>query len=87
MRVFRQWHSVDYYLKRLMEGQVLILATLDEFQTRLDQLDAVTTNIAAELQALRDQLVGSGLSATDEADVLAKLDAKIVQLQGLGTTP
>lgn len=51
-----------------------IVAALTDFTTKLDALDAKVSEIAAEIQGLKDQLAQGGLSADEEAQVLARLD-------------
>ena len=70
-----------------MKGQ--LMATAEEFATRLN---AATDEIAADLQALRDQLqaVRDEIPAAQQAAVdeaLAKLDAPIARLEALGQDP
>lgn len=52
-----------------------IMATLAEFLDKLDAASIKITNIAAELAALKEQIANGGLTADEEAQVLAKVDA------------
>ena len=52
-----------------------IMATLAEFLDKLDAAGIKITNIAAELAALKEQIANGGLTADEEAQVLAKVDA------------
>lgn len=50
-------------------------------------IDVETTRIAGVLQALKDQLAEGGMSATEEAEVLASLQAQVDRLKGIGVDP
>ena len=52
-----------------------IMATLAEFLDKLDAASIKITNIAAELAALKEQIANGGMTADEEAQVLAKVDA------------
>lgn len=64
-----------------------IMATQLEFDAALGALDAATNDIAADIAALKAQIAGGGLTAEQEADVLAKLDAAAAKLTGLAADP
>jgi len=71
-------------LEQLKHQEKLLMAISDKEQKLLDRFDAATTKIAAELKDLKDQVKNSGAS-TDEID--AAFDAKIAQLEALGSDP
>lgn len=52
-----------------------IMATLAEFLDKLDAASIKITNIATELAALKEQIANGGMTADEEAQVLAKVDA------------
>lgn len=76
-----------------IEGKVnQIMATEAQFQDKLDQINANTTASAAAAQSikttledLRDQIKNSGLTAEQEAALLAKLDGPIATSAALKT--
>lgn len=63
------------------------MATLEQFEAALTRIDGATTNIANELQSLKDQIANQGLPSDVEANVLARLDAAATKLEGIGKTP
>lgn len=63
------------------------MAKQDLFEAALSKIDAATTDIASDLQALRDQIAGGGLSPEVEDAVLAKLDAAAARLEGIAADP
>jgi hypothetical protein len=50
-----------------------IMATIQEFQQALADINSATTNIADDIARLTDQLATGGLSADEEAQVLTEL--------------
>lgn len=68
----------------IIKNQETIMATLAQFEAALARIDAATTDIAADLQALKDQIAGAGLSSEVESEVLAKLEAAASKLEGIG---
>lgn len=64
------------------------MATLEQFQGILTRIDSATTNIAADLRKLKDQITGQGLPSDVEEEILAQLEAKAVALESIaGETP
>ena len=61
-----------------------IMATQAQFDERMGKIDAATTEIAADLKKLRDDLAAGG--AVSDAN-LAVLDAKIAVLDAMGKDP
>jgi septal ring factor EnvC (AmiA/AmiB activator) len=74
-------------VEQLEEGINQIMATQAEFEARLIEADLETDRLALEIQALRDQIAAGGMTAAAEADVLARLDATIAKLKGVGKPP
>jgi hypothetical protein len=74
-------------VEQLEEGFNQIMATQAEFEARLIEADLETDRLALEIQALRDQIAAGGMTAAAEADVLARLDATIAKLKGVGKPP
>jgi hypothetical protein len=64
-----------------------IMATQAEFTAAFERLNTATSNIAAVLNALRDQIAGLGLDATVEADILNKLGAAAGALEAMAQSP
>lgn len=64
------------------------MAINDDIDTRVAQLDAATTEVANDLQALRDEIAaGEFVSPEDKSAILAKLDSRIERLVQLGQDP
>ena len=57
----------------LLLGEKL-LATLADFTAKLDAIDTTVTAIKAEIADLKTQIAAGGLTAAEEATVLARLD-------------
>jgi hypothetical protein len=78
---------IDYSDKKLLllilKNQFKIMAKQDQFNESLARLDAATSEIASDLQALRDELAAGTISDAS----LATLDAKIAQLEAMGQDP
>lgn len=88
---FFQWLNIWARIA-LLESQQLKLqgdlkamaTTIEQFQAVLARIDDATNKIAAELQDLKTQIAGGGLSADVETTVLASLDAAATKLEGIG---
>lgn len=59
------------------------MATLEQFQGILTRIDSATTNIAADIRKIKDQITGQGLPSDVEEDILAQLEAKAVALESI----
>lgn len=57
-----------------------------EIQAVLDQVDTATNEVAADLQALRDQLAG-GVTADEATGIQARLTALADRLTVMGKDP
>jgi hypothetical protein len=68
----------------IIKNQNKIMATLEQFEAALARIDAATTDIAADIQSLKDQIAGAGLPAEVENSVLARLDTIAGQLEAIG---
>lgn len=82
--------SINDKLDQLIEIGENIMATLAEFQTKIDTINANTTKSAAaaavvvqRLVDLKEQLTNAGLPAAEEAAVLANLDVMIGTTESL----
>lgn len=62
------------------------MASQQEFQAVLDRIDTATSNIAAQLQSLKNQIAGQGLPPEIELEVLNKLTTAAEKLEGIGKT-
>lgn len=60
------------------------MATLAEFQQALDRINAATTDIAGDIQSLKDQIAGQGLPADVENQVLGQLNDIATKLEAIG---
>lgn len=70
-------------LNLIINNQNLIMATLEQFQNALNRIDAATTDIANDLQNLKDQIAGAGLPSELEEQVLASLENAASRLEGM----
>lgn len=68
-----------------VKGNVMDLEL--KFREALTAIDAETTRIAGELEALKEQLAGQGLPEAKEQEILATLQATAERLKGVGKTP
>jgi hypothetical protein len=68
----------------IIKNQNKIMATLEQFEAALARIDAATTDIAADIQSLKDQIAGAGLPADVENSVLSRLDTIAGQLEAIG---
>lgn len=76
-------------VKLLQELKILninIMASLEQFQSALDRIDAATTKIAGQLRDLKDQITNAGLPAELEQQVLTRLETSATQLEAVGTS-
>ncbi len=71
-------------IKSINDKTRKIMATVEQFEAALSRIDTATTNIASELQSLKDQIANQGLPSDVEANVLARLDAAATKLEGIG---
>ena len=55
----------------------------EDVNALIGRFDAATTEVAKDLQELRDKLAAEGVSA----DSLAKFDASVARLEALGADP
>lgn len=61
------------------------MATLEEFEAELTQINVHTNEIASDMQDLIDRLAAGGLTEQEEADVLAQLSAHKTALEGIAS--
>lgn len=78
--------SLETVLERLTQMEGRIMAKLEDFQAALAAVDAETTRIADYIQQLLAKLQTTGLSETEEAQVLADLNAATDRLRSVGTS-
>lgn len=74
-------------LNTVIRKEDLIMATQEEFNEILSQIDSETTRVADKVQQLMDQLATGGMSADQEAQVKADLQAQLDKLRGIGADP
>lgn len=74
--------------------EAFIMATEQDFKDVLDRIDAAEAKVGdkvaaqtAEIEALKEQIKGLGLSADVEAGILAKLDGQAKFLEALVPAP
>lgn len=58
------------------------MAAVDDLKAILARIDTATTNIAADLKAIKDK-IGTGMSDADVAEVQAGLEAAAARLEAL----
>ena len=61
---------------------VRIMAAVDDLKAILARIDTATTNIAADLTAIKAK-IGTGMSDADVAEVTAGLEAAAARLEAL----
>lgn len=71
-------------LQKILERITTLMAKIEDFDAKFVAFDAAIADVAADIEALKAQVAGGGLSAAEEADVLAKLDTKIAALAAVG---
>ncbi|HYH16735.1 MAG TPA: hypothetical protein VD794_16000 [Flavisolibacter sp.] len=64
--------------------KALNMATVEQFQTILTRIDAATNQYAVDLQSLKNQIAGQGLSADVEESVLSQLSALADKMEAVG---
>lgn len=74
-------------IEALSSQGVHLMATMQDLQNAISQIDTATTEIANDLQALRDRLAGGGLSAMETQQVLDQLAAHAERLRVMGQDP
>lgn len=79
-------HGEDRILEFLRDFRRQVMATLQEFQSAFDAVNAETTRIGALIQSLTERLAETGLSAEDEAATLAQLSAAGERLRAVGAS-
>lgn len=62
-----------------------IMATLEQFQTALADINDATNNIAADIERLAGQISG-GMTADQEAEVLSQLQGAAERLRAVAAT-
>jgi predicted nucleic acid-binding Zn-ribbon protein len=78
---------LDRMEKKLIDQGAQMQKTLEEFLQVLKDLDEATTQVAADLEALKEQIANQGLTPEAEAEVFAKLEAAAARLKGLAADP
>jgi predicted trehalose synthase len=63
--------------------QEVMMATKDEILGKIGELGAALGNVRSDIQALKDQLAAGGLTAEEEAEVVAALDEKLAEAKAL----
>lgn len=80
--------ALEEAVSRLMAQERAQMSINDDVDTRMTQMDAATTEVANDLQDLRDQIAsGETLTEAQKAALLAKLDSRIARLVQLGQDP
>lgn len=85
--IFDQLAGLKKLMKENLERSKDIMATQEEFNEILSQIDSETTRVADKVQQLMDQLATGGMSADQEAQVKADLQAQLDKLRGIGADP
>ena len=62
------------------------MATQEQFKEVITRIDEATNNIAADLRALKDVILNSGLSAEVEDAVLAQLEEAATKLEAVAAS-
>lgn len=63
--------------------QEQVMPGIQDFNTLLQEMNTVTNTIAANIQALLDQLAAGGMNAADEEAVRAKLSEQVDALKAV----
>ena len=71
-------------LTRILERINTLMAKIEDFDAKFAAFDAAIADVAGDIAALKAKVEAGGLSAAEEADVLAKLDAKVAALAAVG---
>lgn len=66
----------------VLKGQNKIMAAIDTLNAALGEANTITTEIAADIEAIKEQLTG-GVTAAEAAELQAKLDAHVQTLKGV----
>lgn len=93
---------MSYYWKKQVEGSLewikatlttlnerteRLMATVQEMQGVIHDIDVETTRIADHIAELIDQIAAGGMSAAEEATVKADLDTQLTKLRAVGHNP
>lgn len=78
--------KLDELIEAVAKLGVQLMAISQQMKDVLDAIDNETTTIAAELQALRDQ-IAAGMTADEAASVQARLTAISDRLTGVAADP
>ena len=63
------------------------MATVQQFEAALSRIDAATTQAAAVIRQLRDDIASSGMTGTDEGNVLGRLEGVAASLEAMAQSP
>jgi uncharacterized protein (UPF0335 family) len=72
--------------RKLDQLKETIMATLQQFMDGFARVEAATTEIAADIKMLVDQLASGGLTTEQEEAVLAKLLTHAATLEGMAAS-
>lgn len=75
---------VSSVVTKILKNTKTVMAKQDQFDAVLARIDAATSAIAAELEDLKGQITGAGLSAEAEDSILATLDSAVTKLEAFG---
>lgn len=93
---------MSYYWKKQVEGSLdwiraslttlnermrELMATVEEMRATIADIDVETTRVADEIAELVARIEAGGMSAAEEAQVKADLDAQLAKLRAVGHTP
>lgn len=62
--------------------EVMIMSAVDDLKAILARIDTATTNIAADISAIKDK-IGTGMTDAEVAEVQAGLEAAAQRLEAL----
>jgi hypothetical protein len=74
-------------LDQILTREKMIMATLAEFQAGFQRMDQATSQIAARLKRLSDQISAGGMTPDEEAQAVAQLNAAASALEAMGKEP
>lgn len=77
--------AIEAMLDRINPKLEQAMATAEQFQTLLAEIDAETTRIATKIEELVAKILAGGMSAADEDATKAELQTAVDRLKTIGT--
>lgn len=87
LNIFGRLGRLEAWVAKIPQLEAELMDMKVKFVETLQAIDAATTAIAEDLAELKAKIEGAGMTAADEAEVLAKLTEAADKLKAMAADP